>query len=67
MKIGPLCVLGAAALVLSTLPSYSGPCSQQIERFDCSSRANGKGVGGDDDPLGSSTLTATFGRERSAP
>ena len=32
MKIGPLCALGAAALVLSTLPSYSGPCSQQIEQ-----------------------------------
>ena len=45
MKIGPLCALSAAALVLSTLPSYSGPCSQQIEQaqervdakleFDC--------------------------------
>jgi hypothetical protein len=32
MKIGPLGALSAAALILSTLPSYSGPCSQQIEQ-----------------------------------
>jgi glutamate synthase domain-containing protein 2 len=32
MKIGPLCALSVAALILSTLPSYSGPCSQQIEQ-----------------------------------
>jgi len=32
MKIGPLCALGVASLILSTLPSYSGPCSQQIEQ-----------------------------------
>jgi hypothetical protein len=32
MKIGPACALGVAALILSTLPSYSGPCSQQIEQ-----------------------------------
>jgi hypothetical protein len=32
MKIGPLCALSAAALILSTLPSYSGPCSQQFEQ-----------------------------------
>ena len=38
MKIGPLSALNAAALILSTLPSYSGPCSLQIaqtqERVD---------------------------------
>jgi hypothetical protein len=32
MKIGPLCASSAAALIFSTLPSYSGPCSQQIEQ-----------------------------------
>ena len=32
MKIGPLCASSAAALILSTLPSYSGSCSQQIEQ-----------------------------------
>src|ERR1700679_3901382 len=32
MKIGPLCALSAGAVILSMLPSYSGPCSQQIEQ-----------------------------------
>jgi hypothetical protein len=32
MSIGSLCALGAVALILSTLPSFSGPCSPQIEQ-----------------------------------
>ena len=33
MKIAPLCTLSAAALILWTLPSNSGPCSQDIEQM----------------------------------